>query len=95
MTDAIPVPEDVDEESYRRGYQDALGMVREACAMLEVTGGESHATTTDEADSDDECPDCGAALVPVLGGRRCQACGYTDDEPTESNDEPDLNDLIN
>jgi len=95
MTDDIPVPEDVDREAYLRGYQDALGMVREACAMLEVTGvsGE-HATTTDETDSDDECPDCGAALVPVLGGRRCQACGYQDDEPIESSDEPDLNDLL-
>ena len=111
--EAIPVPEDVaDRGAYLRGYRDALGMVREACAMLEVsgaTGDESDddsddvvpntrddggAATTDEADSDDECPDCGAALVPELGGRRCPACGYTDAEPTASDDEPTLDDLL-
>jgi len=117
MSDAdesIPVPDDVaDREAYLRGYRDALGMVREACAMLEVTGGatggdgaddsddvvphtrdDGGAATTDEADSDDECPDCGGALVPELGGRRCPACGYTDTEPVESDDEPTLDDLL-
>jgi len=99
MTDDIPVPDDVDREAYLRGYQDALGMVREACAMLEVTGTTDSAAdadrSDDETDSTDECPDCGAALRPELGGRRCPACGYQDDQPIESSDEPDLSDMIN
>jgi hypothetical protein len=111
MTDQIPVPDDVDRESYLTGYRDALGMVREACAMLEVgfnqqngdddgdvlvknTRDDGGAATTDEADSDDECPDCGGALVPELGGRRCPACGYRDSDPVESDDEPTLDDLL-
>jgi predicted RNA-binding Zn-ribbon protein involved in translation (DUF1610 family) len=75
-------------------------MVREACAMLEVSTPTTDSAadadrSDDETDSTDECPECGTALRPELGGRRCPACGYRDDEPSESNDEPDLSDLIN
>jgi len=112
MSDQIPVPDDVDREAYLEGYTDALGMVRKACAMLEVSGAtggdgaddsddvvphtrdDGGAATTDEADSDDECPDCGGALVPELGGRRCPACGYRDSDPMASDDEPTLDDLL-
>lgn len=84
MIDAeITVPDDVDRESYLRGYSEGLEAVRAAAGMLAVQAA-ANATDGDDGDGDTEshAADSGS-VADLFGGagaaeseaEECPACG--------------------